>query len=237
MTTVADDPTLDDYAGDKLWVAWQTEERGGNLTKVPYSPHGGAGRVNDPSTWGTRAEARRAARALRKGGIGIVLGADSKEGLGGIDLDTCLDSRGQPEAWAVEVVDRFASYTEVSPSGKGLKTFFRYGAADRPKLASLMQGKHSLMFKRNTGEDHPPAIELHLSNRYFTVTGDRTDGSPEGLRLVDTEDLVWLATVAGPAFTGPKARAGKPAGPKEKERDRSRSAIAQALCHAIAPRR
>jgi len=49
--------SLDTLAYERRWVAWRTELRGGKPTKVPYAPLGGRAKADDPSTWGTRAEA------------------------------------------------------------------------------------------------------------------------------------------------------------------------------------
>ena len=61
------------------------------------------------------------------GGVGLELGdlGDSRS-TGGIDLDACRQP-GEPLAsWAAEVVQRIASYTEISPSETGAKVFFTY---------------------------------------------------------------------------------------------------------------
>ena len=118
------------FAGLPRWVVWRNEIRNGRATKVPYSPHSGHAKADDPRTWGVRSEAEARARQLvngEGGGIGIELG-DLGDGtsLGGIDLDTCRGEDGTFETWAHEIIDRFASYTEISPSGTGAKIFFRY---------------------------------------------------------------------------------------------------------------
>ena len=62
--------------------------------------------------------------------------------------------------------------------------------------------QHGREFKRGNGKDHPPAIELHLSNRYFTVTEQKLDGVPDVIRTVPTDLLLWVLREAGPDFTG-----------------------------------
>ena len=37
--------------------------------------------------------------------------------LAGVDLDTCCPEGGAFEPWATEVMERFSSYAETSPSG------------------------------------------------------------------------------------------------------------------------
>src|SRR3954451_3201883 len=124
---------FDPFAESARWVVWRNEQRNGHTTKVPYSPHSGHARADDPCTWGTRSEAEARASQLvngQGGGIGIELG-DLGDGtsLGGIDLDTCRREDGTFEPWAYEIIEHFNSYTEISPSGTGAKIFFRYEAA------------------------------------------------------------------------------------------------------------
>src|SRR4051812_29118851 len=69
---------LDKLATLPRWVAWRNEKRDEKITKVPYSPRGDRkAEANDPSTWGTRAEAEARAGVIVNGaggGIGIELG-------------------------------------------------------------------------------------------------------------------------------------------------------------------
>jgi hypothetical protein len=191
------------------WVAWQTEERepGKPRTKVPYSPVSGAkARADDPSTWGSRSAAEARAARLPKpfgvGGVGIQLG-DLGDGrsIGGIDLDSCRDEDGSLAPWASEIIDRLETYAEVSPSGRGAKLFFTYATADIAKLRAAMGTEYGKMWKAGSGE-HPPAIELHLGNRYFAVTDEhladlRVD-SGEHLALDHSRGrpMVWRRWVA-----------------------------------------
>jgi hypothetical protein len=220
--------TLAALASMPRWVAWQTENRrDGKPTKVPYSPRGGMAKADAPDTWGTRPEAEaRAAKLPRPygaGGVGVELG-DLGDGLaiGGIDLDTCRDEAGTLAPWAAEVMARFASYAETSPSGTGAKVFFTFTAADLPMLRKTMGTEHGKQFKRRTEGDHPPAIELYLGNRYFAVTDQPLADMPAELRHVSTESLMWLIRDAGPAF----ADDGKPANDTGRGNDQSRSAYA-----------
>jgi putative DNA primase/helicase len=196
---------LDALAGEPRWVAWRYELRAGKKTKVPYSPAGRTAKSDDSSTWGTRAEAEARAKRIvngHGGGTGFMLGeASDGVAFGGVDLDTCRSPDGSLQPWANEIVDRLGSYTEISPSGTGAKIFFRYRAVYLPELRSAMGTDHGRGFKRRGG-DHPPAIELYLSNRYFTVTGQWLDRSPAKLMTVDKETLLWVIREAGPAFVG-----------------------------------
>jgi hypothetical protein len=210
--------TLALLADAPRWVAWQTENRmdiKGKLTptKVPYAPDGGKAHADKPHTWGTRAAADRRAAKLPKpfglGGVGIELGDIGERMLGGIDLDSCRDAAGTFQPWAAAVINRLASYTEVSPSGTGAKVFFTVASEAVTDLAPLLSSKLARQFKRK-GDDHPEAIELYLSNRYFAVTDAHLDSTPAELRHVSPDTLRWVLDVAGPQLKGdaPKALPG-----------------------------
>lgn len=136
------------------WVCWSLEERNGKPTKVPRS--GRAGHVIDATQAACWVRFEQAAEyAERKGlGVGIALG----DGLAGIDLDRCRDPQtGAIAAWAVSIIRTFATYSEVSPSGTGVKLFL---------WAHLDQG-------RRRGP-----VELYGRKRFFTVTGQHLECTP-----------------------------------------------------------
>ena len=151
------------------WVAWRNEQRNGKVTKVPYSPRTGRrAKADDPTTWATRAEAEAAVPRLVNGaggGIGFELGVLGEDlAIGGIDLDTCRAPDGTLTDWAAEVVERFRSYAEVSPSGTGVKLFFTFDASTLAALRSAMGKKpregSGRKWARGKG-DHLPSIELY----------------------------------------------------------------------------
>jgi len=196
---------LDDLAADPVWVAWRNELRGGKPTKVPYAPDGRKAKSDDASTRGTRREAEtEAARIVNGlgGGIGIELG-DLNAGIFivGIDLDSCLRTDGTLADWARPFLAVVPSYTEISPSGGGLKTFF-YMAAEgvRPFLELTGVKPENWGFSRSIpGErpktDHGPGIELYTARRYFTVTGNLWPDQPKELVALDWPALQRLAQI------------------------------------------
>ncbi|HEV7266378.1 MAG TPA: hypothetical protein VGN83_15875 [Falsiroseomonas sp.] len=222
-------PTLAALAASPRWVAWQTQDRGGKATKVPYAPLHGLAKAGDPSTWGSREAAElRAAKLPRpfgSGGVGLQLGDHLGLAIGGIDLDTCRNAEtGILEPWATEVVARFASYTEVSPSSTGVKIFVTLDAAELPMLLAAMNTEGGKVFKQRGDRDHPPAIEIYLASRYFAVTDQRLDTAPAELRRVGAAVLLWLLNDFGPAFAGSGETAR--ARPQSQRGDGSRSALA-----------
>jgi putative DNA primase/helicase len=185
---------LRDLYDKNIWVVWKEVLVDGTLKKNLYSPHTGRqAKSNDPKTWGNREQALQRKKSGDFKGIGLMLG----KGIAGIDLDTCRDKEtGIIDEWASEIIRRFNTYAEISPSGTGAKLFFLSDAPMRiPK------------FTRGTGK-HPKAIETYFKGRYFTVTGDDLNddifGDATPLRKVSQADLEWLANVAGPKFEGIK---------------------------------
>jgi hypothetical protein len=202
--------TLVELTPATQWVAWRNEDRDGKPTKVPYAAPDRRAEANDPTTWLTHDNAAGLAKIIvndRGGGVGIELGPcrDLWPGLwlAGVDLDTCRDlATGQIEPWAQAILDRLGTYYETSPSGTGVKAFLLIDPADITPLRSIMRTQHGRQFKRANGSAHPPAIELHVSNRYFAVTWETLENSPNRLRLVPLEDLRWLLEDVGPVFAG-----------------------------------
>ena len=196
MTTIASLAPLE------LWVGWKRETRNGRPTKTPYDPRTGLLAATDnPATWATRDEARWWTATNGAAGVGLVLGVTGDECICGTDLDCCRDkATGALTAWAKEVIDRLATYTEISPSETGVKLFFVVASADLPAVEAVFGGQFGRVFKNGSGE-HPPSIEVYRGRRYFVVTEDSC-GETDDLRQVSVEDLEWLIRDHGPKFAG-----------------------------------
>jgi putative DNA primase/helicase len=222
--------TLGNHIQDKRWCAWATRERNNKPTKVPffgcttYDNHKveREARSNDSSTWLRLPSAANVARAIctedKPGGVGIFLGTGDLipgYGLGGVDFDTCFDENGALAWWASEAATRLDTYTEVSPSGAGLKSFFLYAIQDVERIAELIRpATTGRQFKIRGDRDHPPGFEWYFRNRFFAVTASHYAPSPETINAVTYEDLVWLTKDLGPrvsksAVVAPRTR--KPA--------------------------
>ena len=135
------------------WVDWKLEERDGGVTKVPYTPCTGCkASTTDLMTWRTFEEAL--AGLEQYDGVGFVF--CSGDPSVGIDLDDCVDPEtGQIELWALQILEGLDSYTEFSPSGKGVHIFVK-GAIPSP-------------LKRKE-------IEMYDCKRFFTITGHVVEG-------------------------------------------------------------
>ena len=142
------------------WVAYRivANECKGKPDKLPLKPRDGSkAKANDPTTWGTYEEALRYAfqngLAGNAGGIGFMFA----NGYAGIDLDDVVLTGGMLKPFAEEVVRLMDSYTEYSPSGKGLHILFKLNASLSEFGACRRNDKLG--------------IEMYDCRRYFTITG------------------------------------------------------------------
>jgi hypothetical protein len=156
------------------WVLWRKEPRfpGDALTKIPYDPKTlRRARSNDSSTWApfkcTRATWR--ARRQRFDGLGFVLGDGCP--CFGVDLDDCRDPHTgiiHPRAWAI--IQNLRTYCEISPSQRGVKLL---GIGNMPTPDG--SGKN---YRHDPWGCGRGGIELYRRGRFFTLTGNRLDGTP-----------------------------------------------------------
>lgn len=135
------------------WVLWKLEERDGRSTKIPYQTNGLKAGSTNSETWSDFQKVMAAYVGKADfSGVGFVFSPDDP--YVGIDLDKCRDPvTGVVEPWAVAVLERISTYTELSPSGTG---FHMIGKGKLPAAG------------RRKGQ-----VEMYDSSRYFTVTGDR----------------------------------------------------------------
>ena len=147
--------TLAELAVRPIWVGWRHETRDGKPTKVPYNSHTGRrAECDNPSTWSTHDEAAQWSATKHADGVGLMLCPVGDVRIGGVDLDTCRDpNTGDVAPWAQEVVDRFNTYTEISPSQTGVKLFFTYANNDIPAINILFDGKRGRSFKNAPAGD------------------------------------------------------------------------------------
>ncbi len=125
----------------------------------------------DKSIWLTFDQAVSIAQAdQRFAGIGYLFTPDDQ--LVGIDLDDCLTD-GLLDSRAKRIVSVLSSYTEISPSGAGVKTFVR---------APLESNPVALV----------PGVEIYTRNRFFTVTGRQFPGTPDQINRVSDELLTAI---------------------------------------------
>ena len=138
------------------WVAWDSKEKkNGKTTKIPIDPKTGSyAKVNDNGSWGSFEEALGCYNEKNLQGIGFVF---QKPGpYVGIDIDDCIDpATNSYNQEALATIERFRSYTEISPSGKGIHIIVKGNLPENG---------------RKNG-----SVEMYADGRFFTITGNVPD--------------------------------------------------------------
>jgi len=150
------------------WLVWRyVEETDPETGEVDYDKpplcarNLSAGSSTNCKTWCSFPKALEAYRRHGLDGIGFALcpQAGQDERLVAVDLDHCRDpTTAKVEPWAAKIVTTLDSYTEVSPSERGLRLF----ALGRLPPNGRKKG----------------CYENYESGRYVTVTGQHLDGTP-----------------------------------------------------------
>ena len=155
------------------WVCWHLEPdpKGGKARKVPYNPTTGRkASSTDPNSWVPLELAATAQQQYHYKGLGFVFTAEG--GVVGVDIDHCVE-QGALNQVASEIVRRYPTYTEVSPSGTGLHLFYR----------------GTMAAKGNKNSD--TGVEMYAHSRFFTMTGNRLEDT--SAEIADgTEALPWI---------------------------------------------
>ncbi|WP_417739144.1 hypothetical protein [Rosistilla oblonga] len=168
MSVVSNKPSIDGNAVPAMlrrfdqWVCWKyvQDQGGGRRRKVPVNPKSRRfASVKDRSTWTGIEDAIQTyfEHLDELDGIGFVFTMDDP--FIGVDLDNCRDpGTGNLSVTAEEILERIPTYTEVSPSGTGVKAIATIDSA----------------FPSCRRSD--PAIEIYSSGRFFTITTLTIDG-------------------------------------------------------------
>ena len=146
------------------FCCWRYEARDGRKTKMPFDPQTGKrARSNDPSTFTSFPVATMEAESGSYNGVGVGIFGD----LAAIDLDHCLTETGLAE-WAQDIITTMHAYTEISPSGAGIRILFPV-----PQPFEYDKGRFYInrRINRETGE----GVEIYIAGatqKYVTLTGD-----------------------------------------------------------------
>ncbi|ARK23587.1 DNA primase [Sporosarcina sp. P37] len=142
------------------WILWKSEEKGGRYTKVPYQVDGEVAQTNNRSTWSTFATVIKFYLTGGYDGIGFVF--SRQDNYIGVDIDNCVVD-GKPNTFASEIIDSLDSYTEFSPSQKGLHIIIKGGLPQNVLGTGRKNAQHGL--------------EIYSYGRYFTFTGNRENSN------------------------------------------------------------
>src|SRR5215211_135342 len=117
------------------WVVWKAVWRAESerLDKVPYSAQSERkASSTDLLTWSTFENACEALEAGEYSGLGFVV--SSGDPYTGIDLDACVEREtGEIKQWALEIIQYFDSYSELSATGRGVHIIVKGEATNRRK--------------------------------------------------------------------------------------------------------
>lgn len=163
------------------WLVWRSEQKDGDPKprKVPYYAGGGR-RVG---TQGDDADRKRlvsfdrafeSAASGRYSGLGFAFLPG--DGLIGIDLDNCIDAdTGEITERAAGIIRGCGSYTEFSPSGKGVH-IYSFGQTKSHKSNEI-------------------GVEMFCGRQFFTVTGKPYPGTVDEVTPIRAEVIERLHKV------------------------------------------
>ena len=144
-------------------------------------------------------EAMRAQTKYLFTGAGFVF--TEAGGIVGVDIDHCRNEDGTFTEAAQAILGKYPSYTEISPSGAGLHIFYRGVMPDKGNKNSA------------TG------VEMYASARYFTMTGNRLEGTPEVI-ADGAQALPWISRELHRTEAGAEAQS-KKGGPARRAQRRA----------------
>lgn len=154
---------------DGKFCVWKYMDRDGHKTKCPFDPHTGHfGASNDPKAFSSFSHAHLVLERYSYDGLGVGIFGD----ICAIDLDDCITADGKLSEKAKDIISHMHSYTELSPSGKGIHILFCAPNFDFDK---------SKYYINNQSE----GIEAYIAgatNKFVTITGKRLVGSPHDLQ-------------------------------------------------------
>ena len=162
-----------------LWCGWKLTEKG----KVPFNIKTGEfAKSNDETTFALYAEMlNNISKYLafdgtkQIGGIGLGI----FRGYSAVDIDHCVDDNGHLSDMALDIISFFDSYTEYSPSGKGIRIIF--------KTQNKIDKEEYYINNHNIG------LEIYISdntNKFVTITGNRIDEDHATIKEVDITEIL-----------------------------------------------
>jgi hypothetical protein len=169
---------------NKRWAVWVPvwNEKRQKWDKIPHRCDIPEYRLStaNPDHWFTYEQALATYTCGNGKFAGLGYCMSQSHGVVALDLDGCITADGSLKDWAQELVNDMNSYTEMSPSGNGLR----------------------IMVEGHTDFDwmnHDIGIETYSghSNRFVTLTGAHRPGTPADLQAPDPERLNALSKKFG----------------------------------------
>ncbi len=140
---------------DALFCLWKYETRKGEKTKVPYKINGAKARINSATDFSSFDSVSKLVDKYAGIGMGVF------NGFSAIDIDHCVED-GVPNEMATDIINTMKSYTELSPSGTGVRIIFKVDDFNYDKIT---YGIHNRKRK----------LEVYVSgatNKFVTLTGN-----------------------------------------------------------------
>ncbi len=164
------------------WLVWRFEQQPGDKKphKVPYYINGRrrTGEQGSPDDRAALVDFESAANTRKAGNYdGLGFAFLPGDGLIGIDLDGMIDAEtGEISERGQAIIEACASYTELSPSGRGVH---------------IIVAGETETFKSNA-----VGVEVFCGRQFFTFTGRHYSGTPAEVMTISPEALRRLrATV------------------------------------------
>lgn len=158
------------------WCCWKYRREGdGRLTKEPFDAKTGYhAKSNDKATFCTYPELLHAYGNYDGIGIGLF------DGYSAIDIDHCISDDGTISPMARDIIDECGSYTEKSPSGKGIRIII--------KTPNGFEYDKQRYYIKNSER----GLEIYVqgfTSRFVTMTGD-TLGISDSIATVDLTPIL-----------------------------------------------
>lgn len=157
-----------------IWCVWNLEKGG----KIPYNPWTGyKAQSNNLESFTPFKTASKAMYDGRYNGVGIGI----FYGINAIDIDHCIND-GNYSDMANDIIQRMNSYTEISPSGNGIRIIFK---------APDLQYNKELYYIHNQKR----GLEIYVSgatSKFVTITGNVINDVPIANRTVALQEILDL---------------------------------------------
>jgi len=166
MIKSATKTAIQTLAPGRLWVVADKD-------KLPYTPTTGKlAKSNNANTWQTYEQAHAALKRHPDKYLAIGRMFTRESTITVIDLDHCVDEQGNISPWASDLLQRFSSYAEYSPSGHGIHLW--------------ISGNIPANIPADIEADGERRIEMYDHGRYFTWTGKQLPGTPDSIEDCQT---------------------------------------------------
>lgn len=137
-----------------VFCMWKYEMRNGKKSKVPYQANGYRAKSNDIDCFTTFYRAINAIDNFDGIGLGVF------NEYSAVDIDHCVED-GRISTAAQDIIDTLQSYTELSPSGTGIRIIF--------KVSNIAFDKTKYYIN-----NHNIGLEIYISgttSKFVTLTG------------------------------------------------------------------